>query len=488
MSGGSAPFLTFDEIRDAVAGSWLVRPSNPNGMPCGVTIDSRDEMTGSGPNARAGKAFVAIRGERFDGNAFAADALARGASIAIVEREVGSPPGAGCVLAVADGRRALGDLARAWRERLSSLEVIAVTGSAGKTTTRRLIDGTLAAAWKGSASPKSFNNEIGVPLTLLAARPDDRYVVVEIGMNRPGEILALASIAKPTVAVVTMVGRVHLEGLGSLAAIAREKSSLLESLEASGLAVVNASSEILLDAIARRRVRASRVRRFGTAATSSCDAALVGRRVSGTGQAIEVRDAAGKVTTFELALPGEHNAMNALAAVIVGRELGLGDDQIRAGLASVKPAGMRLEPVDIGEITIFNDAYNANPDAMAASIRAFAELTPGARRRVLVLGDMLELGDAARELHREVGGVAAEVSRQTPIDVVLAVGAFATDTLAGLSSAGWRGHARSFADLDAAALDAVLGTFAAGDAILLKGSRGAAMERVLTSMAGRQRK
>jgi len=468
-------FLAASAIRAAVAGSWLRSPSD-DVVPDGVTIDSRGEILG--------KLFVAIRGERFDGNDFAGEAARQGAAIVMVDRDVPHVPASAGVLYVPDARRALGQLASAWREQLTRVRVVAITGSAGKTTTRRLVDGVLGAVWKGSASPKSFNNDIGVPLTLLAARRDDEYLVVEIGMNHPGEIHSLASIARPNLAIITMVGRAHLAGLGSVEAIAREKTSLLDALPGAGgggIAIVNGDQPLMTAAIEARRLRLDRLIRFGV--SPSADLRLTCRRTTGGSQEIEIDGAA----QFTLNLPGEHNAMNALAAIVVGRELGLPDEAIRRGLASVEPSGMRLERIDVpvqgGTVTLYNDAYNANPDAMAASIRAFAELSPTAKRRVLVLGDMLELGDASADLHREVGAVAAQVSTTTPIHAAIAVGSFAEYTREGLATAGWRGDALVLSSFDDAQVARAVAFLRAGDVALVKGSRGARMERLVTAIA-----
>ncbi len=480
MSGSQGPvpsrpdqaFLSMAAIRAAVAGSWLRRP--PEGSePTGLSIDTREGLVG--------KVFLAIRGERFEGNAFAADAARLGAALVVVDRAVGELPGTCGVLAVADGRRALGEIAHAWRKELASLTVIGVTGSAGKTTTRRLIHGALAEHLRGSASPKSFNNEIGVPLTLLAARPSDDYLVAEIGMSHPGEIHHLAGLVEPQVGVITMVGRAHLEGMGSIEAIAREKTSLLERLPAGGLAVVRGDSEAIQAALLARDLGVSTIVRFGHAGRD-LDLRLTRRTPTADGQVIEVNDR----DRFTLRLPGEHNALNALAAIAVARWRGLGEDDIRAGLASVEPAGMRLERLTRGGVEFFNDAYNANPDAMVASIKAFAELTPHAERRVLVLGDMLELGGESGALHEEVGRVAGEVHRATPIHAAILVGAFATDTHRGLVGSGWQGESTVVAQLDPVGLAAVQAALRPGDAALLKGSRGSAMERILAALAGRE--
>jgi UDP-N-acetylmuramoyl-tripeptide--D-alanyl-D-alanine ligase len=472
-------FLSAEAMREATRGRWL-RPPSDRCRPTGVSLDTRDIV--------AGHAFVALKGERFDAHDFCNDAVRAGATLLIVERppsglDMAALPDGVAVLEVQGTRTALADLARAWRSLLTETQVIAVTGSAGKTTTRRLIEAVLATQWKGSASPKSFNNDIGVPYTILAARRDHRFLVLEIGMNHPGEIIALAEIARPHIAVITMVGRVHLEGLGSLEAIAAEKSSILRALEPGGLAIVNGDGAVLNAAAAavwRSRkglVPGDRFERFGVSGTN-LDLRLTGRTVTPRGQRIEVN----REPLAELQLPGEHNATNALAAVAVGRALGVSTINIRHGLESVAPANMRLERVERQGIVFFNDAYNANPDAVAASMRAFAELTPGSGRRVIVLGDMLELGAAAADLHREVGQVAGSIHQSTPLAAVVAVGRHAGDTRDGLLATGFSGVVRTYGQLDAEATTGMRELLRAGDRVLLKGSRGSAMERVLTAM------
>ena len=476
---GSSAFLTAEDMCQATRGRWL-RPPSKGCQPSGVSLDTRDIV--------AGHAFVALKGERFDAHDFCGDAVKAGATLLVVERppsglDLNALPAEVAVLEVPTTRTALADLAGAWRSMLTETQVISVTGSAGKTTTRRLIEAVLATEWKGSASPKSFNNDIGVPFTILAARRDHRFLVLEIGMNHPGEIQALAEIARPHIAVITMVGRVHLEGLGSLEAIAAEKSSILRALEPGGRAIVNGDSAVLDAAVAavwgngNGRSPGGRMERFG-ASGATLDLRLTGRTVTERGQRIEVNGEA----IAELQLPGEHNAINALAAIAVGRAMGIGADSLRRGLESVAPANMRLERVERQGIVFFNDAYNANPDAVAASMRAFAELTPGSGRRVIVLGDMLELGAAAAELHREVGEVAGRIHQTTPLAAVVAVGRHASDTREGLVAAGFTGVVRTYGQLDAEATAGVRELLQAGDRVLLKGSRGSAMERMLAAM------
>ncbi|MDZ4753920.1 MAG: UDP-N-acetylmuramoyl-tripeptide--D-alanyl-D-alanine ligase [Phycisphaerae bacterium] len=462
-------FLLPARMREATQGRWLAA-GLPDCAPTGVCTDTRDAMQGT--------VFLALRGERFDAHDFLNDAEQAGAAMLIVEREPARAPRIP-VLVVQSTRTALGDLARAWRAKLTSTRVIAVTGSAGKTTTCRLIDGVLATERSGSASRKSFNNDIGVPLTILAARRGHQYLVLEIGMNHPGEIAALAAMAQPDIAVITMIGRVHLEGLGSEEAIAVEKSSLLDGLAPAGVAIINGDSAMLAAAMRQRPMHGRKLVRFGRDAARPLEVRLTGRNTHPSGQTITVNGD----WSAELRLPGEHNAVNALAAIAVGRAFGVSDVGIRMGLASVAPAAMRMERVERDGIVFFNDAYNANPDAMAASIRTFAEITPDAPRRVIVLGDMLELGDAAAALHREVGAEAAAVDRVRRLHAAILVGTFAPHTHEGLRSAGWSGDALVVPALNSWTLPQVLGSFRAGDAVLLKGSRGSAMERVLTAAA-----
>lgn len=474
-------FLSNEAIRAATGGAWW-RESARGSAPSGVSIDTRQEQRG--------RAYVALRGRAHDGNAFAADASRAGAALVLVEAPppggAADFPGAAGVLVVGDGRAALAAIASAWRRELAALRVIGITGSAGKTTTRRLVDAALATTLRGSASPKSFNNDIGVPLTLLGARRGDDYLVAEIGMNRPGEIAALARLARPDIAAVTMVGRAHLEGLGSVEAIAREKASILEPLAADGVAVVNGDSPQLAAALAtaRRegRVAVRRVLRFGRTG-AELDLRLVERRPLGSGQEILLADGG----RFRLRLEGEHNAVNALAAIGVARSMGLADRAIAEGLAAAAPEAMRLERVEVGGVLVFNDAYNANPDAMAASIRTFAEATRdgggGAIRRVVVVGEMLELGAAAADCHREIGRLLADVDRTAPIHAVGAVGRHAASYAAGLREGGWRGELAEASDLDAEGLTRIRPLLRPGDRVLLKGSRGAAMERLLAALA-----
>jgi UDP-N-acetylmuramoyl-tripeptide--D-alanyl-D-alanine ligase len=452
---------TADELRMAVAGQWIVPPPAPAAPRPGFA-PAPFLMTGVGTDTREdlrGKLFVALRGENFDAHAFLAKAAAQGARAALVDRKAGpyERPAGLPLIEVSDTRRALGDLGRWWRGRLRG-KVVAITGSSGKTTTRRIVDAALASTMTGTASPKSFNNDIGVPLTLFGAQAGDGYLVVEIGMNHPGEIAPLSAMAAPHVAIVTMAGRAHLGGMGSVQAIVDEKSSIVDGLGTTGIAIINGDQPALVAAVNARAKPGVRVVTFGTG--EGCLWRLAARRAEGTGQVFRVREPDGTEWECPLGLPGDYNAMNALAAVV--------------------PTEMRMTRAELGDVSVFNDAYNANPDAVLAALRAFAELAAGASRRVTVLGDMLELGEESPALHAEVGrgavaagaGLAVFVGEASAHGAAAARAAGGTDVL----------HVPA---LDPAGVAAIAAALRPGDVILLKGSRGSRMERLVEALAAR---
>lgn len=459
-----------DTIRHVTSGRWLCRPERSAPIE-GVTIDSRAAVEG--------RAFVAIRGERFDGHDFVEDAVDAGASMVIVERDI---PLDGVaqrvpVLKVDATRRALLRLAAAHRQRLAGTRVIAVTGSSGKTTTRRLIHAVLSTRWRGSESPKSFNNDLGVPLTVLAASPADKYLLVEIGMNAPGEIADLAAAVQPDIGVVTSAGLAHLGGLGSAEAIAHEKASLLRHLRPGGLSIANADNPLL-----REHLRGlDPLITFGR--SPDADLRLTARRVIGPGgaQEIEVNERG----HFVLPLAGCHNAINALAAIAVGRRMGLDDEAIAEGLAAAPRAVMRgaeeIITVDGGDVRLTNDAYNANPDSMAAGFETFLETTdrhPG--RRVVILGDMLELGPDAPELHARVGERVAMAGDR--IALALFVGELMGHAAATAAQRLDAERVIHFDTVDEVTVRRVTELLQPGDAVLLKASRGMALERIAEAL------
>lgn len=466
-----------DDLRMAVAGQWIAEAAGaPAPVPeqvQGVGTDTREDLRG--------RLFVALRGERHDAHQFLKQAHAQGAVAALVDRKAGryERPAGLPLLEVGDTRVALGDLARWWRSRLRA-KVVAITGSSGKTTTRRLVHAALGSTMRGSASPRSFNNDIGVPLTLLAADSADGYLVCEIGMSHPGEIAPLARMAAPHAAIVTMAGRAHIGGMGSVEAIIEEKCSLLDGLGTNGFAVVNGDQPALVAAASARAKPGVRVVTFGTG--EHCQWRLLWRQ-AGPPHTLGIREPDGTEWQAALALAGAYNAMNALAAIAASRMLGVGAADVARALSQVQPADMRMARQDLGGCAVFNDAYNANPDAMLASLEAFAELTSQATRRVVVLGDMLELGgpEAVRAMHAEVGRAVAALG--PALAVFVGEGsAHGAEAARAASSSLLVVHVPA---LDEEGAARIVASLQPGDAMLLKGSRGSRMERLLDALAAR---
>jgi UDP-N-acetylmuramoyl-tripeptide--D-alanyl-D-alanine ligase len=433
-----------------------------------VTAIATDTRTLAG-----GELFVALRGERHDAHDLLAEAAARGARGVLVERAAAAgagPPLADLtVLAVPDTLRALGDLAAALRRRCAPC-VLAITGSNGKTTTKEMLAAILAAAGGAASVLKTegnLNNLIGVPLTLLRLLGSERHAVVEMGMNAPGEIWRLTEIADPDVAVITNVGPAHLEGVGSVAGVARAKGELFARMRAGATAVVNADDPHVAALAATVRGRAVR---FGAGAEVGAEDV---RTAASGAPAFRLRlgDAAVDVA---LGVPGRHNVANALAAAAAAHALGIGAEAIAAGLAAAAAVGSRMRVVGLPNgVTVVDDTYNANPASVAAALGHLAEARAG--RRIAVLGDMLELGAASAALHREVGRRAAELG----IDALILYGAHAAETAAGATAAALPARAVRILPTHEAIAGAVAAMAAAGDWVLVKGSRGQRMEEVV---------
>ncbi|MCC6535114.1 MAG: UDP-N-acetylmuramoyl-tripeptide--D-alanyl-D-alanine ligase [Burkholderiales bacterium] len=433
-------------------------------------------VTGVSTDTRAltpGELFVAIKGERFDAVRFVGDALQRGAAAAVVARaSMPAPPAADAALIVVDDTRAaLGKLAAYWRERFF-LPLVGLTGSNGKTTVKDMIAAVLrlhcADASHVLATEGNLNNDIGVPLTLLRLRERHRYAVIEMGMNHAGEIRYLTGLARPTIALVNNAGSAHIGLLGSLDAIARAKGEIYEGLASDGVALINAD-----DAYAplwRGQNAARKVIDFGLDTPACVSGRYTGHRLSSD---IVVRTPAGQ-TRFTLGLPGVHNVRNAIAAAAAAFALDVPAALIGRGLAAVRGPEGRLECFQgrNGSI-VLDDTYNANLDSSLAAVAVLAQM-PG--RRVLVLGDMGELGSHALETHSRVGAAAAAAG----IDLLITLGELSRHASEAFGPAAR--HCARIEDL----LEAVTPELAPGTTLLVKGSRFMQMERVVQSLKAEQ--
>ncbi|MEO1128997.1 MAG: UDP-N-acetylmuramoyl-tripeptide--D-alanyl-D-alanine ligase [Planctomycetota bacterium] len=458
-------FWDADNVRAAVAGIWRARP---NRALEGVSIDSR--------TIEPGEVFVCLRGDNFDGHDFARAAAAAGASMVVVDDPGFEPSDLGDgigVLRVGDTLKALVQLAAAYRRALDGTRVVAVTGSNGKTTTVRLIRSVLETKLRGTSSTKSYNNIIGVPLTLLSARPGDQFLVSEVGMNAPGEIAPLARILEPDVAVITNIGRAHIEAFDDINGIAREKATLLSFLRPNGLAVAPADTDLLDDYVKPVPSLITVGERDGA------DLRITSlEQIPGEGIRFSVNDRA----DYRLPMLGRHNACNALSAIAVGRRFGLSDEEITAGLQNAQTPEMRFERRDFGGIEVFNDAYNASPESVAAAVTTFADVSSGARRRVLILGDMLELGEHGPDAHLEIAALIGETIEP---DLLVTVGPLALLIAERLSREWAPGRVMIHSELDDDSAERITSRLQPGDAVLVKGSRRIGLERIVRTLERR---
>lgn len=453
----AASFWMHDSVRVAMGAVWASRPELMPQMRSGAAIDTRE--------LQPGEVFFALRGDNTDGHRFLSAAFDAGAAMAVIDDPdaLDTAPDALPIVRVADTRAALGKLASSYRATLGPVRVIAVTGSNGKTTTTRMIDACLSTTLRGHASRKSFNNDLGVPLTILGVRSGDQYLLCEVGANAPGEIEQLSRIIRPHVVVITSVGRAHLEGFGSIESVASEKASLADHLEPGGVVMLAADSEPLRP----WRDRFERVLTFGTSPDADLRVGDVNQTIDGITFTLNERE------PFSIPMLGPHNAVNAAAAIAVARRVGVDSEHAREGLAAFEPPPMRLTLQRSGGLTIINDAYNANPDSMLAGLRTLKQVAPEGTRRVAVLGDMLELGEHSDDAHREI---ADAIIREDLADVVIGVGPAASAMVTPLGTT--RLSVVSLPTLDKASLRTLLETLRPGDVVLLKGSRRTGLERV----------
>jgi len=421
--------------------------------------------------AQAGDLFFAISGERFDGHDFLQEVAARGVAAVVVEREKVPAPSPECaVLAVDDTRAALGRFAAACRRKFD-LPVVCVGGSNGKTTVKELIASALRQKLATLWSEASFNNDIGVPLTLLRLEKSHQAAVLEAGTNHPGELAPLVKIIQPKYGVITNIGREHLEFFGDLAGVAQEEGALAELLPEDGRLFVNGDNEWTEEIVRRTRARAVRV---GLGERNEWRAKRIRPDKNGVTNHVDApkMDWNGE---YRVNLLGRHQATNALLAMAVSEELGLGRPAVRDGLAGCKPAKMRLQFWEAGGVRVLDDTYNANADSALAALETLCDL-PLQGRRVAVLGDMNELGAHSEAAHAEVGRRAAELG----IGQLFAVGKMAPVTARAARDAGLA-RVIEFADVEAA-VKAVRSFLKTGDVILLKASLAVRLERIAETL------
>jgi UDP-N-acetylmuramoyl-tripeptide--D-alanyl-D-alanine ligase len=424
--------------------------------------------------------FLALVGATHDAHRFLPDVQARGVRGLVVDAAHLAPAAVAAwetsgltVVAVGDTTRALGALG-GFQRRRSAARVVALTGSSGKTTTRAMTAAVAARGFRVLASEGNFNNEVGLPLTLLRLAPAHEVAVVELGTNHFGEIDRLGAMATPDIGLITNVGPAHLEFLGSLEGVRRAKGELLPHIRPAGRAVLNADDPHLRILAASCPVP---VLFFGQDPSAAVRARDIAAGAAESRFVLELPDGRLPVT---LPTPGRFMVANALAAAAVGHLLGLGPEAIREGLEAFAPVKGRLRVIATpGGWHLIDDSYNANPASMAAAIRTLAE-APGRRRAILAAGDMRELGAGAAALHREVGALAATAG----IDVLFAAGEHAPEIAAGALAAGMAAAAVHVAGVEAIA-HALGDMLQAGDWVLVKGSRAMGMERVVQALLAR---
>ncbi len=433
---------------------------------CGGQVDPKyADITFLGANndtrkLQPGQLFIVLQGAR-DGHDFIPAAIEAGAAAVLCSRSVGDYP----AIIVEDPRKALGDIAREERRRIG-MKVVGVTGSVGKSTTKEMIAAVLSQQFRVSKTPENHNNDIGMPMAILSMPEDTQVAVLEMGMNHLREIAYLASIALPDVAVITNIGTMHIEHLGSQAGILQAKLEIVEGMTPGSKLLFNGDDALLWNV---RRRDDMKVTYFGLE-NPECDY-----------RAVDLQEAPGSLTfravttqgdlEVELALEGLHYVYDAISAIGVGMELGVEPQQIRESLASFQNMQGRQEIFEAKGCTVIKDCYNAGPESMAA---ALAVLSKKQGRRVAVLGDMLELGVCAPAEHYRLGRIVAGQA-----DVLIAYGPFSSRTVSGALTGGMPNHlARGFEDREAA-VAALKRMVRPGDVLLVKGSRGMRMELIL---------
>ncbi len=463
--------VSLKEVLEATAGNLL---QGEEGMSFkGVSTDSR--------TIQEGELFIALRGERFDGHHFAIDALEkRAGGILIMEEKIRDIRWNGyrrkAVISVKDTLKALGDLARA-RRRQFGIPVVAITGSNGKTTTKELISACLETTFPVLKTKGNLNNLIGLPLTLLALTGKEKIAVLEMGMNLPGEIQRLTEIAEPDVGLITNIEKVHLEGLGSLERLKQEKGALYRSMRRDGTILVNQDDPNVVDlahSFPGQKIS------FGIKNPAEIMAKEIHLRgKEGTSFTLIFEKEAMEIN---LRLLGRHFIANALSAVAVASLFGIEIGKIKEAIEGFSPFPMRMEVIPLrGGKTLINDSYNANPKSMEMALETLAEVR-GAGRGLVVLGDMLELGEFAEEAHREIGKKVQALS----MDFLLALGEWAPVVVESAVRHGFPPERAKVVEDHSEAISILRKVMREEDWILVKGSRRMGMEKIVEGLMGKE--
>jgi UDP-N-acetylmuramoyl-tripeptide--D-alanyl-D-alanine ligase len=436
------------------------------------------EVVTDSSKVRRGSVFVALKGERLDGHQFVPEALERGAECVIVHRRIAAPARKhATVIHVPDTLNALGELAHYRRQKFAT-RVIAITGSNGKTTTKEMLSAILeesslnGTALRGKVlkTEGNFNNLVGLPLTLLRLRPKHRVAVVELGTNHPGEIERLTRIANPDMGIITSVAAAHLEGLSSLAGVAREKGALYRAMDRRGAIALNTDDPWVLRLGEKFRGRKITYGRRGEVRAEA-------RRSLGANGVRFTLRAGAKRCQVHLNYLGEHNIANATGAAALAYGLGAGMAAIRRGLGRARPFAMRMQIESWNGIGIINDAYNANPASMEGALKTLAQL-PCRGERLAVLGDMFELGKNSRAQHLKLGRAVARAC----IDAVYLLGGEANAVRNGARRGGMAAEAVVVAKDHRELAELLRARIKKGDWLLVKGSRGMKMEQVIEQL------
>ena len=454
--------LTLGQIISAVNGKCLASDLDYNAEITSISIDTRDIQKNS--------LYIPIKGEQFDGHTFIEDAFEKGASIALSQNEVTVNP-KGILIYVKDTKKALMDLATYYRQQFD-IPVVAITGSVGKTSTKDLISSVLSSKFNVHKTQGNFNNEIGLPLTVFGLKKEHEVLILEMGMNHFGEIHNLSKIASPDISVITNIGDSHIENLGSRQGILKAKYEILDGMSSGGTLIVNGDDDLL-----GQIEPVQKLITYGRSKENLFFAENIQTRgLEGISASFKTPRGAMAITMAAL---GEHMIDNALAAIAVAEELKLTTLEIEAGFKLYRPSEMRMDlQLAKNQVYIINDAYNASPDSMRAALSVLATV-PDVKRRIAILGDMFELGDYAKTLHKEVG---ESIANEQKTDLLITVGDLSRHIQAGAIEHGMSPEKTIHFEDQEALIIQLKELICPGDIVLVKASRGMALEKTVDEM------